>query len=52
MRKYRRHAVVLILIVAAVITPSPDVISQLIVALPIYVLYEVSIFIAKAVHKH
>lgn len=51
MRKYRRHAVVLILIVAAVITPSPDVASQLIVALPIYLLYEISIFIAKAVNK-
>ncbi len=51
MRKYRRHAVVIILIVAAVITPSPDVMSQLIVALPLYVLFEVSIFIAKAVYK-
>jgi sec-independent protein translocase protein TatC len=51
MRKYRRHAVVIILIVAAVITPSPDVASQLIVALPIYILYEISIFIAKAVNK-
>jgi sec-independent protein translocase protein TatC len=51
MRKYRRHAVVVILIVAAVITPSPDVASQLIVALPIYILYEISIFIAKAVNK-
>lgn len=49
MRRYRKHAVVLILIVAAVITPSPDVASQLIVALPIYILYEISIFIARAV---
>ncbi len=51
MKHYRKHAVVVILIVAAVITPSPDVASQLIVALPIYILYELSIFIAKAVNK-
>lgn len=51
MKHYRRHAVVIILIIAAVITPSPDVISQLIVAIPLYVLYELSIFVAKAVNQ-
>lgn len=51
MRLYRKHAVVLILIVSAIITPSPDVASQLIVALPLYLLYEISIFIARAVNK-
>lgn len=51
MRNYRRHAIVVILIIAAIITPSPDVASQIIVALPIYILYEISIFIAKAVNK-
>ncbi len=50
MRKYRKYAVVIILIVSAIITPSPDVTSQLIVAIPIYILYEVSIFISSYVH--
>jgi len=46
MRKYRRHAIVVILIVAAIITPTPDPFNQMIVAVPIYILYEISIFIA------
>lgn len=49
MRTYRRHAVVVILILAAIITPSPDITSQLLVALPLYVLYEISIFVSKYV---
>jgi sec-independent protein translocase protein TatC len=51
MRKYRKHAVVVILIVAAVITPSPDVTSQMIVAIPMYLLYEISIFVSRSVVK-
>ena len=51
MRQYRKHAVVVILIVAAVITPSPDITSQLLVALPLYVLYELSIFVSMFVYK-
>lgn len=50
MRTYRRHAIVIILIVAAVITP-PDVISQTIVGLPLYILYEISIGIAARTYK-
>jgi sec-independent protein translocase protein TatC len=46
MRKYRKHAVVIILIVAGVITPSPDITSQLLVAFPLYILYEASIFVS------
>lgn len=46
LRKYRRHAIVLILIVAAILTPSPDPFNQLIVAVPIYILYEISIFVS------
>lgn len=46
MREYRKHSIVGILIVAAIITP-PDVASQLLVAGPLYVLYEVSIFVAR-----
>lgn len=48
MQKYRRHALVLILIVAAIITP-PDVVSQVIVSIPIIILYEISIFISRYV---
>jgi sec-independent protein translocase protein TatC len=51
MRKYRKHAVVVILVVAAVITPSPDITSQLLVAFPLYFLYEVSIFVSRFVVK-
>ena len=51
MRIYRRHAIVLILILAAVITP-PDVTSQIIVLLPLIVLYELSIGIsARVINK-
>ncbi|MEZ4981458.1 MAG: twin-arginine translocase subunit TatC [Saprospiraceae bacterium] len=45
MRTYRRHAGVIILILAAIITP-PDVMTQFLVGLPLYVLYEISIFIS------
>jgi len=51
MRKYRKHAVVVILIVGAVITPSPDVSSQLLVSIPLYILYEASIFVSRYVQK-
>lgn len=45
MRKYRKHAIVIILVVAAVITPTSDVFTLSLVALPMWLLYEVSIFI-------
>ncbi len=51
MRTYRRHAVVVILIAAAVITPSPDVVSQMLVAVPLYVLYEISIIVSARIEK-
>ncbi|MBO4561713.1 MAG: twin-arginine translocase subunit TatC [Bacteroidaceae bacterium] len=47
MKKYRRHAIVVILIVAAFITPTGDVFTLSVVSLPIYVLYEVSIGIVR-----
>jgi sec-independent protein translocase protein TatC len=50
MRKYRRHAIVIIFIIAAIITP-PDVFSQTLVAIPLLILYEVSIFISSRVMK-
>ncbi len=43
MKKYRRHAIVVILILAAIITPTADIFTLLIVSLPIWLLYEVSI---------
>ncbi|HTP78871.1 MAG TPA: twin-arginine translocase subunit TatC [Bacteroidota bacterium] len=45
MRHYRRHAIVVILIIAAVITPTPDMVTQVLMALPMFVLYEVSILV-------
>ena len=48
MRRYRRHAVVAILVVAAIITPTTDVFTLLIVSLPIWLLYEVSILIVRS----
>jgi len=48
LRKNRKFALVIVLIVAAVITP-PDIASQIIVAIPVLILYEVSIFISKFV---
>ena len=50
MRAYRRHAVVVLLIIAAVITP-PDVVSQTMVAIPLYILYELSIMVTARVAK-
>jgi sec-independent protein translocase protein TatC len=51
MRHYRKHAIVVILIAAAVITPSPDVTSQMVVAVPMYLLYELSVFVSVWVVK-
>jgi sec-independent protein translocase protein TatC len=47
MTGYRRHAIVAILIVAAIITPTADIMTLLVVSLPIWLLYEVSIWIVK-----
>jgi sec-independent protein translocase protein TatC len=49
--KMRKYAIVVIFIVAGIITPGPDVISQLAVALPLLVLYEISIILARRVDK-
>ncbi|MDX1408492.1 MAG: twin-arginine translocase subunit TatC [Saprospiraceae bacterium] len=48
--KYRKHAFVVILIMAAIITP-PDVITQFLIGIPIYLLFELSIVIARRVEK-
>lgn len=49
--KYRRHSIIVILILAAILTPTPDPISQLIFAAPIFLLYELSIVISWFVGK-
>jgi sec-independent protein translocase protein TatC len=51
LKTYRRHAILVIVIVSAILTPSPDMFSQIIVALPIYMLYELSILLAFRVEK-
>jgi sec-independent protein translocase protein TatC len=51
LRKYRRHAFVLILIAAAIITPSTDPFSLAIVTIPLYLLFEISIGIAHRINK-
>ena len=50
LRKYRKYSLVLVLILSAIITP-PDIASQIVVAVPILILYEISIYISKAVVK-
>ncbi|WP_310992348.1 twin-arginine translocase subunit TatC [Aequorivita marina] len=51
LRKYRKFALIIVLVLSAVITP-PDIVSQIIVAIPIIILYEVSIRISKVVIKN
>jgi len=51
MKKNRRIAIVIILFLAAIITPSPDMFSQSLVALPLYILYEISIWVSVSVIK-
>jgi sec-independent protein translocase protein TatC len=50
MKRYRRHSLVVILVLSAVLTP-PDVMSQVLIAMPIIALYEVSIVISRRVEK-
>jgi sec-independent protein translocase protein TatC len=51
MRKYRRHAIVIIMVLAAILTPGTDPVSQVILAVPLVLLYEISIFISKISYK-
>ena len=51
MKKYRKHAAVVILVLAAIITP-PDVITQFLIGFPLYMLFETGIIIAKRVEKN
>lgn len=51
MRKYRKHAIVLIMIAAAFLTPGTDPVSQIILAVPLVLLYEISILVSKLSQK-
>jgi sec-independent protein translocase protein TatC len=51
MRHYRRHSIVVILILAALVTPTPDPLTQLLLAVPLLLLYEISIFVSKMAMK-
>jgi sec-independent protein translocase protein TatC len=49
--KQRRYAILIIFIVAAILTPSPDALSQILMAIPLMFLYEISIFVARFAEK-
>lgn len=51
MRKYRKHAIVIILIIAAIITPTSDIFTLTLVSLPMWILYEISIFLVRPKNK-
>jgi sec-independent protein translocase protein TatC len=51
LRKYRKHAIVVILVVAAIITP-PDPLSQILITIPLYMLFEISILISSNVERN
>ena len=51
LRKYRKHTIIGILIVAGVITPSPDIFSQVIVAIPLYALFELSLAMSARIYR-
>jgi sec-independent protein translocase protein TatC len=49
LRKYRKHSLIINLILSAIVTPSADIASQILLAIPIYFLYEIGIIVAKRV---
>lgn len=51
LRKYRRHAIVVIFVIAAIVTPTPDPIVQTFFAAPLYALYEIAIIVSARVEK-
>lgn len=52
LRKYRRHAIVVIFIIAAIVTPTPDPITQTFFSIPLYILYELAILAGARVEKN
>ena len=51
LRRYRKHAFIVILLVAGIITPTPDMFTQLMVSLPMILLYEIGIMLSRRVEK-
>ncbi len=51
MRKYRKHSIITILILAAILTPGTDPVAQVLLAIPLALLYEISIFVSKVFSK-
>lgn len=51
MRASRRYAIVVILVIAAIVTPTPDMMTMLVVAFPLFILYELSIFISANIER-
>lgn len=51
LRKYRRHAIIVMFVIAAIVTPTPDPLNQCLFALPLIVLYEVAIWVSAAIGK-
>ena len=51
MSRFRRHAIIVILLVAAIITPTSDAFTLMLVAVPIWLLYEGSIFLVRFAHR-
>jgi len=51
MRSTRRYAIVIILIIAAIVTPTPDMLTMTVVSIPLFLLYEISIVVAALVEK-
>ena len=51
MRKFRRHSIVVIMVFAAILTPGTDPVSQIVLAIPLVILYEISILVSKLSQK-
>lgn len=51
LRKYRRHAIVVIFIIAAVVTPTPDPVTQCLFAAPLYLLFEIAIIAGRRIER-
>lgn len=52
MREKRRYAIIIILVIAAIVTPTPDILTMLTVSFPLFLLYELSIGVSKRVYKN
>ena len=52
MHTYRKHLYVAILVIAAAITPSPDIFSQIMVAIPLFVLFEISVLVVARAQRN